>query len=709
MAPEQAVGSNSALTTTTDVYGLGAVLYQLLTGHPPFAGGTTYETIKLLLDTEPRQPRLLNPKIDRDLSTICLKCLEKEPQCRYSSALALAQDLEHWLKREPIRARHSGVFTRGSKWARRNPAIAALIGSLVALAAALGWNVWKSEPVSSTYPRSIAVLPFENLSRDPDNASFADGMQDAVLTDLARIADLKVISRASVMQYKSGVARNLREIGQRLGVAYVVEGTVQRSGNLVRVDAQLIDTRTDKQVWAEVYDRDLVSVFGVESSIATTIADHLHAKLSSGEKSEIERTPTTNIAAFDLYTRAKNILLEAQMHTKAELLLAVDLLNQAVAHDPSFFDAYCELGYAHDRIYWTGAETTPARLALADTAIKAAARLRPDVGETHLARAQNLYWGYLDYDGALVELEVARRTLPNDFRVPRLMAAINRRQGDWEGSTRNLERCLELSPRDLESLDGLYTNYLLLRRYAEAKSALDRYIALRPDNVAGSRLLQACLEFQEKADIWPLHQRLDSIRATNPAEMQSSGGFWLVCAFAERDATAAKNALDACVDFRSGSFGSVVFLSRSMLEGLVARMTKDEAKARSAFVAAHAEQQRVVQAQPDNSRELSLLGLIDAALGRKEEALREGRRAVELLPVKKDPIVGVDMVVNLAIIAAWVGDKDLACEQLDSIIRRPGWLNNYGELKLLPWWDPLRGDPRFERLLEEAKQPVALN
>jgi serine/threonine-protein kinase len=191
--------------------------------------------------------------------------------------------------------------------------------------------------------------------------------------------------------------------------------------------------------------------------------------------------------------------------------------------------------------------------------------------------------------------------------------------------------------------------------------------------------------------------------------MQSSGGFWLVCAFAERDATAAKNALDACVDFRSGSFGSVVFLSRSMLEGLVARMTKDEAKARSAFVAAHAEQQRVVQAQPDNSRELSLLGLIDAALGRKEEALREGRRAVELLPVKKDPIVGVDMVVNLAIIAAWVGDKDLACEQLDSIIRRPGWLNNYGELKLLPWWDPLRGDPRFERLLEEAKQPVALN
>ena len=252
MAPEQAAGNNAQLTSATDVYGLGAVLYQLLTGHPPFAGGTTYETIRLVLDTEPRQPRLLNPKIDRDLSTICLKCLEKDPERRYSSALGLAEDLERWLKHEPIQARRTGVITRSRKWVRRNPTSALFAASLIALAATAGWIVWKTEfiphPITT---KGIAVLPFENLSGDPDNAYFADGMQDEILTDLAKIADLKVISRTSVLHYKSGGARNLREIAQQLGVANVVEGSVQRSGNRVRVNAQLVDARTDAHLWAE--------------------------------------------------------------------------------------------------------------------------------------------------------------------------------------------------------------------------------------------------------------------------------------------------------------------------------------------------------------------------------------------------------------------------------------------------------------------------
>jgi TolB-like protein/Tfp pilus assembly protein PilF len=554
--------------------------------------------------------------------------------------------------------------------------------------------------------KSIAVLPFENLSADPENGFFTDGVQDEILTDLARIADLKVISRSSVIQYKSGVARNLREIGQQLGVAHVVEGTVQRSGNRVRVNAQLIDARTDKQLWGQVYDRDLSDVFAIQSEIAKTIADQLQAKLSPSEKNAIEQPPTSDITAFDLYTRAKNILAMVGDHTEAELLEAVDLLNQAVARDPSFLDAYCQLAYIHDWFYFQeGLDHTPARLRLAEAAIQAAARLSPNAGETHLARAQHLYWGYFDYDGALAELEIARQTLPNDFRIPKLMAFIQRRQGHWEESTRNLTRAVELNPRDVETWFAIGTNYTYLRRYADIKGATASYLAVFP-NELDARLRLEYVEVQAKADTRPLHQMLDSIRATDPAAMPGIARFWLACALAERDATAAKNALDASSEnsFTLGYFGEASF-SRSFVEGFLARMAKDEGKAQSAFIAAREEQQKIVQAQPNNSEVLGLLGLIDAGLGRKEEALREGRRAVELM--ENNPLERVKREANLAMIAALVGDKNLACEQLDSIIRRPSPLS-YGGLKLFPWWDPLRGDPRFEKLLDEAKLPVVL-
>jgi len=712
MAPEQAVGHDAAITSATDVYGLGAVLYQLLTGHPPFAGGTTFETVRLVLDTEPRQPRLLNPKIDRDLNTICLKCLDKDPQRRYASALALAEDLERWLKHEPIRARRTGLFTRGRKWLRRNPSIAVMAAMLLVLAVPLGVMIWKTEsersPLSNPAPpeKSIAVLPFSNLSKEQENAFFTDGVQDEILTDLAKVADLKVISRTSVMPYKSGMARNVRVIGQQLGVARVVEGSVQRSGNRVRVNAQLVDARTDRHLWGETYDRNLADVFAIQSEIAKTIADQLQAKLSPREENAIQRSPTSNISAFDLYARAKNILLTISSRGKADCLQAVDLLNQAVARDPSFFDAYCQLAYAHDALYFFGDDHTSARLALAEAALQAASRLRPDAGETHLARGQNLYWGYLDYDGALAELEVARQTLPNDARIFGWTGLIERRQGHWKESTRNLERSVELNPRDIELLQrGVASNYSFLRRYAEAKPWLARALAFEP-NDAVTKVCPAGVDFDWKADTRPLHQTIDSIRATNPAAVPSIAHFWLYCALAERDGTAAKNALIALGE-DAIHFNDNVRFNRPFAEGVIARMTKDEEKARSAFTAARAEQEKIVQAQPNYGPALCALGLIDAGLGRKEEALREGQRAVELLPVEKDAMEGSAVVKYLAMIAAWVGDKDLACEQLASVIRRPSGLS-YGELKLLPFWDPLRGDPRFEKLVEESKQPVAL-
>src|SRR5438552_5268280 len=307
----------------------------LLTGQPPFAGGTTYETIKLLLDTEPRQPRLLNPKIDRDLSTICLKCLEKDPKHRYSSALALAEDLERWSKHEPIHARRIGPLTRGKKWVRRNPTIAVMAAMLFALALPLGVIIWKSQFVRQPLTTGIAVLPFENLGDEKEHSAFVDGVQDDLLTKLAKIADLKVISRTSVMEYRG--KRNLRQIGNDLRVSHVLEGSVRRAGAHLRLNAQLIDTRTDTHVWAEQYDRDLNDLFAVQSEIAQKVAERLNAKITATEKLAIEAKPTADLTAFDLYTRAKNLLLSTGFArpSRANLLQGVDLLNQAVARDPS--------------------------------------------------------------------------------------------------------------------------------------------------------------------------------------------------------------------------------------------------------------------------------------------------------------------------------------------------------------------------------------
>ena len=585
----------------------------------------------------------------------------------------------------------------------------ALGGSALALAISSLLFFYRAPPraIISTVPReatsnvpvsipekSVAVLPFENLSEEKENAYFADSVQDEILTGLAKVADLKVISRTSTMQYKTSAPRNLREIGAALGVAHVLEGSVQRAANRVRVNAQLIDARTDRQLWAQTYDRDLADVFAIQSEIAKAIADQLQAKLSPSEKSAIERPPTSDIAAFELYAQAKNVL--AIRNARGNLLEAVGLLNRVIEHDPSFFQAYCQLAHTHDRLYFLGYDHTPARLALAEAAIQAAFRLHPDAGEAHLARAQNLYRGYLDYDAALAELEVAAQTLPNDAGVFELKGYIQRRQGKQEEAVRSLERAIDLDPRNTFTLQQIALSYHHLRRFAEEQSVLDRALAIERNDV-DTKVARAFVEFHWKADTRPLHQILDSIRATNPAATQSIADGWLICALAERDAAAAKNAAIAAGANPPFTDEAVNF-TRPFVEGVIARMAKDNEKARSAFTAARMEQEKIIQAQPNYGPPLCVLGLIDAALGRKEEALREGRRAVEFLPVEKDAINGVAMIKYLAMIAAWVGDKDLACEQLAVAIRPPSRLT-YGQLKLLPFWDPLRGDPCFEKIL----------
>jgi TolB-like protein/DNA-binding winged helix-turn-helix (wHTH) protein/Tfp pilus assembly protein PilF len=546
--------------------------------------------------------------------------------------------------------------------------------------------------------KSIAVLPFDNLSDQKENAYFAAGVQDEITSNLARIADLKVISRTSANLYKSGNPRNSREIGQQLGVAHLLEGNVQRIGNRLRVNAQLIKARSDSHVWAQTYDRDVSDLFAIQSELAQAIARQLYAEISPAEKRAIERAPTADLAAFDLYTRAKDLSQRSPFTNtgKKDLLQAADLLNQAIARDPEFFQAYCQLAFTHDYLYFFGHDRTPERRARAEAAIEAAFQLHPDAGEAHLARAENLYRGYLGYDGALAELEVARQSLPNDAHLFQLMGSIDRRRGRWEESTRSLKRAIELDPRNIHTLQEIAGNYAFLRRYAEAKSACERALAIAPDDIE-SKLGLADVEFDWKADTRPLHQLIDSVRATNPAALPDLAGPWFVCALAERDPAAAKEAVAAAGQQVSPG-NQVIRFNRSFAQGVIARMMNDEGKAQSAFMIARAQQEKIVQAQPEYAPPLVVLGLIDAALGRKEDALREARRAVELLPVEKDSINGPTMIEYLAMVAAWVGENDLACENLSALIRHPGSVG-YGQLKLLPFWDPLRGDPRFEQIL----------
>ncbi len=696
MAPEQARPDHAMTTCATDVYGLGAVFYQLLTGRPPFGGGTAYETVRLLLETDPIKPQVLNPKVDRDLSTICLKCLEKEPKRRYANAAALAEDIERWLRHEPIRARRIGVLTRGGKWLHRNPALAFACASLAALLVAIALLIWKPDLLQARSVAGVAVLPFENLSDDKSNPEFADGVQDDILTKLAKVARLKVISRTSVMPYRG--PRNIPQIGNALHVSYVLEGSVRRSGSRIHLNAQLIDARTEAHVWAEQFDRDVVETFAIQSEVAQKVAERLHAPLSEAERQSIMRPPTADLTAFDLYSRARNLFLRVSYSnsSKEDLLQAANLLDQAVARDPSFFLAYCQLVSVHDFLYLVGHDHTPTRLDLAEAAVQAAFRLQPDAGEAHLARAENLYRGHLDYDGALAELRTAQQTLPNESRILELRGYIERRQGKHEAAVRSLEQASVLDPRNLFILQQIANSDILLQRFAEARATLDRALAFEP-NDPESRGARAWIDLEWKADPRPLHRVIDSLRAQHTVPLARIADGWLICALAERDVVNARTALIAA-DQNTALNDQAVHFSRAFLEGLIARMGNDDAGARAAFTLARDEQQQLVQEQPNYAPTLCVLGLIDAALGHKDEALREGQHAVELVPVENDALNGPLAIKYLAMIAAWTGENDLACEQLASALRNRGTIS-YGYLKLLPFWDPLRGDPRFEKIV----------
>jgi len=721
------------VTTATDVFSLGVVLYELLTGSSPYrlTNRSQHEIERAITEQEPTKPstviresRIVNraskiaspagtdsrftktaspartdPRVLRgDLDNIVLMALRKEPQRRYQSVEQFAEDIGRHLESRPILARPARPPVRIWRWSQRNPVLAGAIVICMLLTAAVAWLLPRHIEISAGSPpeKTVAVLPFQNLSKDQENAFFTDGVQDEILTSLSRVADLKVISRTSVMQYKDLTKRNLREIGQQLGVANVVEGSVQRAGNRVRVNAQLIDARNDAHLWAQSYDGDLTDVFGIQSQIAQIIANQLQAKISAREKTAIERLPTTNIAAYELYRRA--LPLEFRPPFREHLFEAIRLLEQAVARDPKFLPAYCALSRFHMVTYFGGIDHTPARRELARLAIEKAAQIQPDAAEVHLEEARYWFHGFFDYDRARTELELARRGLPNNSQVCYLTAAMDRRQGRWSEAIQNFQRAVELDPRDGDSLMNTAFTLEGLRRYSEATEYYRRAAALDSHDYFARIAARGFQAMNERADLRPLRAELNAILAEDPKALPQIAEHLWPCAIMQRDRAAIDQAL-AAIPPEGIYVGGNFVRPREDFVAYAARMFGDEATATRAYTAARAIFQKQVEEQPKYATAWSYLGWVDSALGRKEEAIREGRRACELLPLSKDAWFGPGQLRSLAKIYACTGEKDLALATLEQLLNNRVSGIDYGRLKLDPDWDPLRGDPRFEKFV----------
>jgi TolB-like protein/Flp pilus assembly protein TadD len=705
MAPEQAVGNNAAISSGTDVYGLGAVLYQLLTGQPPFAGGTTYETIKLLLNTEPRQPRLLNPKIDRDLSTICLKCLEKDPQRRYSSALALAEDLERWLKHEPIQARHTGVFARGRKWVRRNPTTAVLIASLVALAAAVGVIVWKSELVRHPIPASIAVLPFLDLSQAKDQEYFCDGMSEEILDALAKVDGLHVVARTSSFSFK-GKNVNASEVGRKLSVENVLEGSLRREGNRIRISAQLINARSGVHLWSETYERELQGVFALQDEITRAIVDALKIKLAISLPAHEQH----NTEAYDLFFKGEYEFHQAESSLAAEAYDRADAFyRQAVARDPNFAEAAAEFARSRLSRHWFVSSLAPPELEEVKSIIDRALALAPNSPEAHLALGLFFYWGHRQYENALTEFNRTLELQPNNALARQYCAAVYRRRGEWERSLADFRRAQELDPRDTTIPMNIGNTYLALRLWEDAERAELRALAIDPHN-AQAALFLLTSRLNATGDAGSARRALDGFpegaKVSTTSRRRGLGdvgaiiGIWAYLDVIERRFTDAFQAFEK--DVSNDDLAYLEQLAgRTALRVLAGE--SDEAKS------AGEEAQPLIEARfrerPDDTFTMTRLPWVYLALGRNADALRLSRQAADTISIEKDALVGPYFQNGLAQIEAHAGAPEEAIKRLRRLLSIPaGEAVSIARLKIDPVWDPIRNRPDFQQLLSRPEQ-----
>ncbi len=561
----------------------------------------------------------------------------------------------------------------------------------------LGRYTAENRIMSSGDKKSIAVLPFASLSDDKNDAYFTDGVQDQILTNLAKVSDLKVISHTSVRQYRTGAERNMREIGRQLGVAYIIEGSVQRARDRIRINAKLIDARSDTQVWAETYDRTAADLFAVQSELAQSIVTQLKAKLSPQQKAEIEERPTQDLDAFELYLQAKAIIDSYINATdvRAALLQALKSLDEAIQRDPNFVSAYCYVARANDLLFFFDLDPTPGRVSMADSAVKAALRLRPDSAEAHFARADYYFRCLRDYDRAQEELAIARPSLPNSSPFFILSGYINRRRNHFHEAERDFSTAFALDPRNPNAYNLLADTFVLQRRFSEAVHVSDNVLAAGEQTpIVWFRRASSIL--WGTGDTGPMRDIL-----TKYPDMEFAGGqtpvrSWM--AMLDGNYAEAARVLTASPrqDFQDIDFS--FYFPKSWYQAMVARAKGDSAGATAAFRECREILAQRLVAKPEHARTIAVLAQVDAGLGQKDLAIREAQQAIDLMPVSKDIYDGALVLEGLAQVYTWSGDRDRAIELVQKLLTIPGYIN-YGRLKLHPLWSPLRGDPRFEKIV----------
>jgi len=542
--------------------------------------------------------------------------------------------------------------------------------------------------------KSIAVLPFQNLSDEKENAYFADGMQDDILTNLSKIGDLKVISRTSVMSYRDG-ARNAREIGKSLGVGTLLEGSVRRSGNRVRVNVQLINANNDEHIWAEDYDRELTDVFAIQTDLAQKIASALQAKLSPNEKARLDRRPTRDSDAYLLYVQAHGYANRPDRFRDTSLK-AEELFEQAIKLDRNFAAAYAGLSMVESWLYHES-EPIPAHREKARLNAEESLRLQPNLPEGHLALGFSYYYGDRDYERALSEFEIAKRDLPNEADAYSAIAAIQRRQGKWVESTANFEKAVSLDPKNANVLFNLGLNYMAQRAFETADKIFDRAIAADPQAFA-SRGMKSALAIAWKGDVGFVEKQLSLV----PGDFDPDG---LVTAARVGILMLQRKFADALKLLQQFRGETLLYpdtgpCPKALLEGRLYLYQGDKTKAQAAFERARPVAEQLVRDAPGDPGRHVQLGAVLAGLGLKEEAVNEGRKAVESVPESQDAFEGPQATAALAEIYAWVGEYDEAFRLLDHLLKVPNGLT-VPTLKLDPVWDPLRKDPRFQALIDK--------